>query len=77
MAEERPKLRQELFGWQIFSATNAGSTFTKMSRGSDLMLPQQHDAPSIEAMQIRMLDGMCHSEDASKRFIGQQELHAI
>ncbi|KAF6227584.1 hypothetical protein HO173_012223 [Letharia columbiana] len=44
------------------SATNAGSTVTKMSRGSDLMLPQQHDAPSIEAMQIRMLDGVCHSQ---------------
>lgn len=33
--------------------------------------------PSIEAMQIRIRDEMCHSQDASKRFIGQQELRAL
>lgn len=48
-----------------------------MSPGSDLMLPQQHDTPSIEAMQIRIRDEMYHSGDVSKRFIGQQELNAL
>lgn len=48
-----------------------------MSRDSDLKLPLQHDAPIIEAMQIRIRQEMCHSADVSKRFIGQQELRTI
>lgn len=48
-----------------------------MSRSSDLIVPLQHDTPYIEAVQIRIRDGMYHSEDASKKFIGQQELHAL
>ena len=48
-----------------------------MSQCSDSILPRGHDAPSIEAMQVRIQDGMCHSEDASKKFIGQEELRAV
>lgn len=62
----------------IYSATNSDMTFTAtISQDSDSMLPQQHDAPSIEAMQIRIRDVMYHSEDSSKRFIGQEELRAL
>lgn len=48
-----------------------------MSQDFDSILPRRHDVPSIEAMQVRIQDGMCHSEDASKKFIGQEELRAV
>ena len=48
-----------------------------MSQGSISIVPQWRNAPNIEAMQNRIRDTMYHSEDASKRFIGQEELRAI
>ena len=48
-----------------------------MSRNPGFTRPRRHDTHIIEAMQIRIRDKMYHTEDASKRFIGQQELRAL
>lgn len=57
---------------------NAERTFTsRMSQGSIPILPQRRNAPNIEGTQNRIRDSMCYSQDASKRFIGEEELRAV